>query len=57
MPTQQTTMNKYRQTAADLDHCYEQADPEALGEMIAGIALALLIATGIAAALVHWWSA
>jgi hypothetical protein len=50
-------MNKYRQTAADLDNCYEQAEPEALGEQIAAIALALLIATGIAAALVHWWSA
>lgn len=49
-------MNKYRQTAADLDHCYEQAEPETLGEQIAAIALALLIATGIAAAFVYWWS-
>lgn len=49
-------MNKYRQTAADLDNCYEQADPEALGEMIAGIALAIFIAGGIVASLLHWWS-
>lgn len=49
-------MNKYRQTAADLDNCYEQADPEALGEQIAAIALAIFIAAGIAAAVVHWWS-
>lgn len=50
-------MSKYRQTAADLDNCYEQAEPEATGEMIAAIALLLVIVVGIAAALVHWWSA
>lgn len=49
-------MNKYRQTAADLDHCYEQAEPEALGEMIAGIALLLFIVAGIVAAVAHWWT-
>ena len=50
-------MNKYRQTAADLDNCYEQADPEMTGEMIAAIVLAVSIACGIAAAVFHWWSA
>lgn len=49
-------MNKYRQTAADLDARYQQAAPEPKAEVIAGIALAIFIATGIAATLVHWWS-
>lgn len=49
-------MNRYTQTRADLDG-YEQQDPEAIGEQIAGIALAIFIGTGIAALLVTWWSA
>lgn len=46
-----TTMNKYRQTAADLDG-YEQQDPEA----IAGMVLAAILGIAIACALVAWWS-
>lgn len=50
-------MNKYRQTAADLDNCYEQADPEALGEQIAAYILAALLGVSIAGLLFAWWSA
>lgn len=50
-------MNQYKQTDADLNsHCYEQPEPEAIGEQIASVALAIVIGIGIACALVAWWS-
>ena len=49
-------MNQYRQTAADL-HNLRSPEVEPKWERFAGIALAFFIATGIAATLVHWWSA
>lgn len=48
-------MNPYRQTAADL-HNLRSPQPEPKWERIAGYALAFFISTGIAAALIHWWS-
>ena len=45
-------MNKYRQTAADLDKPTAQREP--LWERIAAYTMAILISTGIAAMGVQW---
>lgn len=46
-------MNPYRQTAADLDN---PKPATSTTETVANIALALFMATGIAAGLVYGWS-
>lgn len=48
-------MTKYRQTAADL-HDLQSPGIETYAEKIAGRALAVVIAIGIALTLVAWWS-
>jgi hypothetical protein len=48
-------MTQYRQTAADL-HNLRSPQPAAPWEPMASIALAIFLGTGIAAAIVYWWS-